>query len=84
MSWLFGSGNPPQLPPGAMGPPPPGDGNAGKGGEKTRSDAYSFDSAALERAAKAAQTLERSGNFVECDCYESIVKDLSCYIVQTV
>ncbi|KAH3827554.1 ATPase family AAA domain-containing protein 3-B-like [Dreissena polymorpha] len=63
MSWLFGSRQPP--PGGAYPPviPPPGDaGGSDKGGQdgKTRSDAYSFDSAALERAAKAAQTLEKS------------------------
>jgi len=60
MSWLFGSGKPPPLPPNFPGQPGEGGGSDGKGGDKTRSDAYSFDSAALERAAKAAQTLERS------------------------
>ncbi|WAR14572.1 ATD3B-like protein [Mya arenaria] len=65
MSWLFGYNNAPsggQIPPGMIPPGPPGGG--GDGGDKdkgkSRSDAYSFDSAALERAAKAAQTLERS------------------------
>ncbi len=74
MSWLFGIGkgqeNPP-LPPqfSGLGQPPPGDGGGGAGGSgkddqgrdgKTRSDAYSFDSAALERAANAAKDLEKS------------------------
>lgn len=60
MSWLFGSGKPPPIPPNFPGQPGGGDGSDDKGGGKSRSDAYSFDSAALERAAKAAQTLERS------------------------
>lgn len=67
MSWLFGMNKNQgggQLPPGF--PPPPGSGGDsggkdGKTADKTRSDAYSFDSAALERAAQAAKTLERSG-----------------------
>lgn len=70
MSWLFGmnkgqGGS--QLPPGF--PPPPGSGGdsgdkGGKPTDKSRSDAYSFDSAALERAAQAAKTLEHSGKYV--------------------
>ena len=70
MSWLFGVGNkgqgdPPQFPV----PPPPGSGgdgggDGGKGGGTTvfgkQMDAYRFDSAALERAAKAAKELEHS------------------------
>lgn len=52
-----------QVPPGF--PPPPGSGGDsgdkdGKKPDKSRSDAYSFDSAALERAAQAAKVLERS------------------------
>ncbi|KAJ8320477.1 hypothetical protein KUTeg_002064 [Tegillarca granosa] len=64
MSWLWGSrGQPP--PPGFGFPtvPPPGgdDGKGGKdGGGKSAMDTYRFDSAALERAAKAAKELEQS------------------------
>lgn len=62
MSWIFGSNKGSPLPPGF--PPAQGGGSDGGGNDKTggksRSDAYSFDSAALERAAKAAQTLEQS------------------------
>ena len=66
MSWLFGSYNKPppgQMPPGF--PPTPGagggaDGTPPGGSDKSRMDAYRFDSAALERAAEAARTLERS------------------------
>jgi len=63
MSWLFGSSKPGAggpIPPGMIPPQPPGGGDDKDKG-KSRSDAYSFDSAALERAAKAAQTLEKSG-----------------------
>lgn len=68
MSWLFGMNKGQgggQLPPGF--PPPPGSGgdsggNDGKTPDKSRSDAYTFDSAALERAAQAAKTLERSAH----------------------
>ncbi|KAL4221828.1 ATPase AAA domain-containing protein 3-A [Mactra antiquata] len=69
MSWLFGMNKGQggaQLPPGF--PPPPGAGGPGGGGDgskppdKSRSDAYSFDSAALERAAQAAKTLEKSSH----------------------
>ena len=61
MSWLFGmnkgqGGNPPQLPL----PPFPPDGDDKGGKDKTKMDAYRFDSAALERAAKAAKELEAS------------------------
>ena len=70
MSWIFGSGGAPGstgLPPGF--PPPPGTGgdkggNTQPGGQpagSSKMDAYRFDSAALERAAQAAKTLEKSG-----------------------
>ena len=68
MSWLFGikqgSQNTGQAPTFAI--PPPGDdgGNSDKKGDENRGggkmDAYRFDSAALERAAKAAKDLEKS------------------------
>ncbi|XP_046370572.2 ATPase family AAA domain-containing protein 3-like [Haliotis rufescens] len=70
MSWLFGintgQGNPPQYP-APPPPPPPGSddkGSGSKGGDGgkglSKMDAYRFDSAALERAAKAAKDLETS------------------------
>lgn len=71
MSWLFGVGNnaptDPNLVQNPMLPPPPGgnDGDDKNGqGQKTNTkmDAYRFDSAALERAAKAAKDLESSTN----------------------
>ena len=51
------------MPPGF--PPTPGagggaDGTPPGGPDKSKMDAYRFDSAALERAAEAARTLERS------------------------
>ncbi|XP_076086728.1 ATPase family AAA domain-containing protein 3-like [Mytilus galloprovincialis] len=61
MSWLFGTNKgqniqPPQMPyPPA---PPDGDDKGGKDGSQSKMDAYRFDSAALERAAKAAKDLE--------------------------
>ena len=69
MSWLFGIKNP-QMPP----PPPtgsssgaPGAPSGGGGGDSNRNEPprntesqYRFDSAALERAAKAAKDLEKS------------------------
>ena len=74
MSWLFGVGNKgqgdvpqiqlPQPPPGPGGD---GGGDGGKGGKSgggglfgKQSEAYRFDSAALERAAQAAKELEKS------------------------
>ena len=66
MSWLFGGynkGGEGGIPPGF--PPPPGTGG-GAGGkppdssDKSKMEAYRFDSAALERAAEAAKTLEKS------------------------
>lgn len=64
MSWLFGYKS--QVPP----PPPAGDDNAGSApnppaapltsSERKAMEAYRFDSSALERAAEAAKTLERS------------------------
>ena len=70
MSWLFGVGGkpPPEIPQLPVGLPPGGSEGGGSGGSdkpgdnkgKSRSDAYSFDSAALERAAKAAKELEKS------------------------
>ncbi|KAK2150461.1 hypothetical protein LSH36_404g02037 [Paralvinella palmiformis] len=70
MSWLFGLNkgqNVPDVPPQFPGlpPPPPGDSGSGKDGDQGQSgsskmEAYRFDSAALERAAKAAKELESS------------------------
>ncbi|XP_076472724.1 ATPase family AAA domain-containing protein 3-like [Babylonia areolata] len=75
MSWLFGVGNkgqgdPPQfpVPPSSVGPGGDAGGEDGKGGKGggffggsgKQMDAYRFDSAALERAAKAAKELEQS------------------------
>ncbi|CAB3359998.1 Hypothetical predicted protein [Cloeon dipterum] len=73
MSWLFGIGGKRD---GGGGPPidlPPPPGSGGAGGNpnetdqerKSRMDAYRFDSAALERAAKAAKELESSRNAKE-------------------
>ena len=66
MSWLFGGYNKEQggqIPPG-LAPPQGGGGGAGDGppgsGDKSKMEAYRFDSAALERAAEAAKTLEKS------------------------
>ena len=70
MSWLFGMNkgpNEPNVPDVQLPTPPPGGGGEGddKGGSNqgqkgSRMGAYSFDSAALERAAKAAKELEKS------------------------
>ena len=71
MAWLFGggTGQQPPIPPilGSLPPPPPGGGgddgknkNEGQNTGETRMDAYTFDSKALERAAKAAKDLEKS------------------------
>lgn len=68
MSWLFGIKT--QVPP----PPPSGDdgdnNNSGPSAppqlsksERKAMEAYRFDSSALERAAEAARTLERSSKF---------------------
>ena len=72
MSWLFGiKGNQPvpEAPQFGLPPPPSGgdDGNKGNSddaqGQKSKMEAYRFDSAALERAAKAAKDLEKSSMF---------------------
>ena len=73
MSWLFGMNkgpSPPNIPDVQLPTPPPeggGEGGDDKGTSKSnqgqggsRMGAYSFDSAALERAAKAAKELEKS------------------------
>lgn len=70
MSWLFGMNQRPQdfaqfVPPAAAGGDGGQDGSGGdsgdnKGSKSTSMDAYRFDSAALERAAKAAKDLESS------------------------
>ncbi|ESO88766.1 hypothetical protein LOTGIDRAFT_72085, partial [Lottia gigantea] len=64
MSWLFGTnqGQNPSIPPPAGFPPTPpgGDEKGNKGGGGSKSDAYRFDSAALEKAARAAKELEAS------------------------
>ena len=72
MSWLFGMKSQPQVPPDFAPPPPGGDpsdpnqqgqpgGAAGQQQAGSKSS-YSFDSSALERAAKAAKELERNPN----------------------
>ena len=63
MSWLFGIKN--QAPPQAGGSDDGGDTNQPAPTPLTKSErkameAYRFDSSALERAAEAAETLERS------------------------
>ncbi|XP_022344766.1 ATPase family AAA domain-containing protein 3-like [Crassostrea virginica] len=69
MSWLFGMGSGGQGPPQVPLPPSGGDANDGSTPQKplTKSEmeAYRFDSAALERAAKAAKELEKSRNAKE-------------------
>lgn len=77
MSWLFGMGKEQNIPDVApqfpLPPPPPGGGDDGDGkdggsntkeGQKSQMDAYRFDSAALERAAKAAKDLESSSKYM--------------------
>ena len=80
MSWIFGIGNKGQgdvpqfpVPPPSAGPGGDGSGDgSGDGGKKgggggifgKQMDAYRFDSAALERAAKAAKELERSSKLL--------------------
>jgi ATPase family AAA domain-containing protein 3A/B len=71
MSWLFGIKTSPPVPP----PPPSDSGSGGSGGKDDKNNSqqqqqqqqriqtesqYRFDSAALERAAKAAKDLEKS------------------------
>ncbi len=77
MSWLFGLGKGddgskvPEMPQFPTLPPPPGgddDGKGGQGQDNSKMEAYRFDSAALERAAKAAKTLEKSGNKIYKIC----------------
>ena len=66
MSWLFGSNKGANLPPPQFPLPPiPPDGGdkGGNEGNKSKMDAYRFDSAALERAAKAAKELEATSQF---------------------
>ncbi|KAK2183460.1 hypothetical protein NP493_312g07014 [Ridgeia piscesae] len=75
MSWLFGMNkgqNVPEFPPQFPLPPPDGGGDDGKKGsdsqgqlDKSKMEAYRFDSAALERAAKAAKDLEKSSHAKE-------------------
>lgn len=73
MSWLFGL----RKDPGSVGPVAPlptegsGDDSAGQNqqprgnaGGARASDAYRFDSSALERAAQAAKELEKSSKFL--------------------
>ena len=70
MSWIFGYRRPdppPQDFSQFIPQPAPGDGGSGdapppgKTLSKSQMEAYRFDSSALERAAQAAKTLERSG-----------------------
>ena len=76
MSWIFGVGNKsqgdvPQFPvPPSVGTGGDGSGDGGKKGGGggifgKQMDAYRFDSAALERAAKAAKELERSSKLLD-------------------
>ncbi|KER25210.1 hypothetical protein T265_07312 [Opisthorchis viverrini] len=65
MSWLFGYGKPvtSDIPPALSGgppPPPPSPPNKGQDVSEDTTSRYRFDSAALERAAKAAKELEAS------------------------
>lgn len=77
MSWLFGL----RKDPGTVGsvvPSPEGSGDDGNGqlpssqqqrgavGGTKSSEAYRFDSSALERAAQAAKDLEKSSNHFSC------------------
>ena len=75
MSWLFGLNKdqpvPPQAPQFPIQSPPSGGGDGddkgkqdgAQGQDKSKMDAYRFDSAALERAAKAAKDLEKSSEY---------------------
>lgn len=76
MSWLFGMNQRPQdfsqfVPPpaGAAGGDGGPEGPNDRGRGNSSMEAYRFDSAALERAAKAAKDLEKSGVY----CYRSTV-----------
>ena len=73
MSWLFGMNKEQQIPefPPQFPVAPGGGGDDGKKGsdiqgqlDKSKMEAYRFDSAALERAAKAAKDLEKSRTWV--------------------
>lgn len=78
MSWLFGYKTPqPQMTSAGLseeGGQPPNTAGQASGDQKLTSaerkamEAYRFDSSALERAAEAAKTLERSSNFVGHCC----------------
>lgn len=80
MSWLFGyKSQVPQQPDGQSGggggdsqPPTPGqmsgDQNLSKA-ERKAMEAYRFDSSALERAAEAAKTLERSSKLIQIQIF---------------
>lgn len=83
MSWLFGMNQRPQdfsqfVPPAGAAGGGGQDGSGGDGDGKGKGgamDAYRFDSAALERAAKAAKELESSGRciftiLITYECYE--------------
>lgn len=61
-SWLFGRRNDPPSDFPQFPVPPAGGGDSGESEEdrRKRIEAYRFDSAALERAAKAAKDLEKS------------------------
>ena len=61
MSWFFGSGKSnAQLPPGVPSPPSDPNKDENKKSTQVKAGGYSFDSEALERAAKAAKELEAS------------------------
>lgn len=74
MSWLFGYKTqvPQAPPPGGEGGAPQGNSSAGQAAgdpnltkaERKAMEAYRFDSSALERAAEAAKTLERSSKLL--------------------
>lgn len=75
MSWLFGiKKQNPQIP-GDFDPNQPGDGQQQQpqqqltSSERKAMEAYRFDSSALERAAEAARTLEKSS---KCQCVTPI------------
>lgn len=70
MSWLFGYKRPEQQPLDISGGAENGPGAGQVSGDQTLTkaerkamEAYRFDSSALERAAEAAKTLERSSNY---------------------
>lgn len=97
MSWIFGVNKPPppgEGPPQIPGAPPGGDDKSG-GDEGTKDDKSEnegskaapvwrgFDPSGLERAAKAARELEKSGECLKSDIYsQSLYKSRYQYMSQ--